>query len=418
MSLYIMSIQLPADPKGSNTSKGSVPSWVFSFARREKSSKELEPKRKPSNAALLVPKSTSVSSESGDSRSVRSNRSRGRRAFKEMMNRLRSSSNVTVVEELPLQESDFKQIDDWYTGFRRYNQLVATRISPNRSYPSEEFSKISTILSKNCGGRFIHGMPEAVFDLSLLWCPAEPLKRQESQEPTWSWTGWEGGVNFPFDPTNCPDLSRNENEWFRSEILHYHVGPASVPYTIRREKKERRLRVHYPPYFHAPRGYDSSADSDTLRFSAFTVSANGFTADQLHYEGKEIPCSQLRNEKDQHCGVIMDFEESISAPSSTGPFEFVLVSRNLRREPAMNTRRPTIPTIHPPGTPIWDGNRFVWDQEVMDYDEDIFASGPWKMLNVILIKWVGEYAERVAVARIHEDVWLQRSPVKKEIALR
>jgi hypothetical protein len=40
------------------------------------------------------------------------------------------------------------------------------------------------------------------------------------------------------------------------------------------------------------------------------------------------------------------------------------------------------------------------------------------MLNVILIKWVGEHAERVAVARIHEDAWLQCAPIKKEIVLR
>ena len=93
-------------------------------------------------------------------------------------------------------------------------------------------------------------------------------------------------------------------------------------------------------------------------------------------------------------------------------------SRNLRREPEAHTRRPANPTVHPPGTPIWDGEGFVWDQVVVDFDDEVFEEGPWKMLNVMLIKWVGEDAERVAIARIHEDAWIAQGPSKKEIVLR
>jgi len=335
-----------------------------------------------------------------------------------MVNRLRSSSSATLVDQPLVQESDFKQLEDWFVGFQRYNQLVTTQTSPKLASP-ESFSKICNIMSKTLGGRFVHGLPEAVFDLSLLWCPAGSLSRKDSTEPSWSWTGWDGPINFPFDPTSSPDLFSmpvSEGEWFRSEIVHHHVGSQEAPYTIRREK-EPRLRIHYPPYFHAPRGHDAGAESHVLRFSAFTIPADGFNAEQLHYEGKEIPCSHLIDEKDQHCGVIMDYKEAISAPCSTGPFEFVLVSRNIRRQPASHTRKPVLSTIHPPGTPIWDGARFVWDQEIADFDDNIFSNGPWKLLNVILIKWVGDHAERVAVARIHEDVWNSRNPRKQEIVL-
>jgi hypothetical protein len=154
-----------------------------------------------------------------------------------------------------------------------------------------------------------------------------------------------------------------------------------------------------------------------LRFAASTVPADGFTAEQLHYKDISIPCSQLLNSSKQHCGVIMDREAAIAEPSSTGPYEFVLLSRNLRHEAATQTRRPLTSTMHPPGTPVWDGERFVWDEEVVDFDDEVFESGPWKVLNVMLIRWVGEYAERVAIARIHEDAWDQLGPVKKEIVL-
>ncbi|KAF2001942.1 hypothetical protein P154DRAFT_432152 [Amniculicola lignicola CBS 123094] len=418
-----MSTNTPSPPERVKSSKGLTPDWARALYQQRRSSKSSGSSSRPRTGRSLTPQSTSLSTgnASDDARSIRSNRSRGRATFSNMLNRLRSSSNVSIgVGGQQLQESDFKQIEDWFLGFDRYNQLVTTHVSKDRSSESLEFARIATILSKNCGGRFLHGLPEAVFDFSLLWCPAAPSKRADTTEPSWSWTGWTGPANFPFDPTNAPDLHsmpQSEGEWFRSEILHYHTGPESAPYTIRREK-ERKLRIHYPPYFHAPRGYEVNADSNILRFAAYTTSADGFTAEQLHHDGKMIPCAHLMDEKEQHCGVIMDYEESISAPSSTGPFEFVLLSRNIRRAPATQTRRPVIETIHPPGTPIWDGERFAWDQEVVDHDEDIFPSGPWKMLNVMLIKWVGDSAERVAIARIHEDAWLQRNPTRKEIVLR
>ncbi|KAF2468534.1 uncharacterized protein BDR25DRAFT_304952, partial [Lindgomyces ingoldianus] len=422
-------------------SKGLTPSWAIDYYRRRKSSTkhqssstlQLPPSERPRSHStpgdLLSPRSTSTSrsSESGESRSVRSTIS-----LRSLVGKLRSPSSTTLVDlqseskspETKLPEftpSEFEQIEHWFAGFAYYNQLVTLRVSKNQTGdPDVAFSNFTKIISKKIGGQFIHALPEAVFDLSLLWCPAGPLKRKDSTEPSWSWTGWDGPVNFPFDPTNSPDLlsmPRDEGEWFRSEILQYHIGSESAPYTIRREKQERKLRIHYPPYFHAPRGYDANADSDTLRFSAYTISADGFTSEQLDHHGKAIPCSHLINDDDQQCGVIMDFDESISTPSSTGPFEFVLVSRSLLREPASKTRTPALPTIHPPGTPIWANDRFVWDEEIVDFDNEVFPSGPWVLLNVILIKWVGNYAERVAVARIHENAWKQCKPVKRDIVL-
>jgi hypothetical protein len=311
-------------------------------------------------------------------------------------------------------------IHDWFQGFRRYNQL-AVKTSQDVSYNSQDFAKATKTLTKNCGGQLIHGLPEAAFDFALLWCPAGELSARVSDEPSWSWTAYNGPVNFPFDPTTCPDVyaaPKSDGEIFRSEVVQYHIGPKDAQYTVRREKNGS-LRIKYPPYFHAPRGSDAGTDSQTLRFTASTISADGFTTEQLHYQDKEIPCCELLNDKDQHCGVVMDFHAPISEPCHIpASYEFVLLSRNLRREPTIHTRRPANPLVHPPETPIWDCERFVWDQQVVDFDDAVFADGPWKMLNVMLVKWVGGHAERVAIARIHEDVWLASGPVRKDIVLR
>lgn len=335
-----------------------------------------------------------------------------------MVNRIRSASNASIPKD-PIQELGFKDIDDWFTGFQRYNQLVTMS---ERSHTTPEYTKASKQLTKNCGGNFIHSLPEAMFDFSLLWCPADASVARDDSAPSWSWTSHSGRVNFPFDPTTCPDtftLPRSTGETFRSEIQNFHIGPQTDLYTIRRDKHSS-LRIQYPPYFHAPRGSDHTLESSTLRFTTQTTPADGFTAAQLHYAGTEIPCSQLLNPEGKHAGVLMAHESAISAPHYHGPYEFVLLSRNKRVEPAEGTRKPAKNTMHPPGTPIWDGTAFLWDEEVVDFDDEVFAQGEWCLLNVMLIRWNEKrgLAERVAVGRIHEEAWNALGPVRKEIVLK
>lgn len=74
--------------------------------------------------------------------------------------------------------------------------------------------------------------------------------------------------------------------------------------------------------------------------------------------------------------------------------------------------------MHPPGVPIWDGERFLWDEEVVEVDDSVFSVGEWSMLNVMLVRWVGDYAVRVAIVRMHEDEWASRAPVRREVVLR
>jgi len=184
--------------------------------------------------------------------------------------------------------------------------------------------------------------------------------------------------------------------------------------------KSNALRIDYLSRHQVPSGSDPNTESNTLRFSASTISAEGFDVQQIEHDGKEIPCSHLINENKQACGVVMEYESSLLSASHEGEWEYVLLSRNLWREPSPDNRKPSLGTMHPSGTPIWDGERFLWDAHVGECDEEHFAVGDWKMLNVMLIKWVdnGKHAERVAIARIHEDAWMKRCPKQKDIVLK
>jgi hypothetical protein len=384
-------------------------------ALRRKSVQEPEAQSQSSSSrpstsnGLLAPRPGTARTNSDESRT-------GRTSFRHVVNRLRSSSSASSLGGKS--RVDDNDIYDWFQGFRRYNELVTTEISPSQSYDAQAFAKATKTLTKNCGGQLIHGLPEAAFDFGLLWCPTSDLVRRDTNEPSWSWTAYSGSVNFPLDPSTCPDIyntPKAAGELFRSEIQNFHIGPASSPYTVRREKNGS-LRMKYPAYFHAPRGADASKESNTLRFTTQTISADRFRSEQLHHNDTELPCSQLFDAQDRHCGIIMDRLSSLSTPSPVGPFEFVLLSRTKCAEAVPHTRRPTNPTIHPPGVPVWDGERFLWDEVVQECGEEL-KEGEWKMLNVMLIRWDGDVAERVAIARIHEDVWESEGPVRKEVVL-
>jgi hypothetical protein len=417
----LMLLLMPTEPLPGSR-KSLKPSIRSLFRKKSVYDGELRPK----SSGGLMPKPTTSTTESDESRSTRSSSSRRNSSIKvPFLMRMRSSSNVNLSEGPKLQESDFKKIESWWLGFERYSQLVTLETSPNDAYHAGRFAAISGILTKNLDGRFIHGLPEAAMDFALLWCPAGPGSRKvDSEEPSWSWTGWQGSVNYPFDPSNCPDvrrLSRKDGDLFKSEITHFSVGTKDSQYCLRREAGAV-LRTSYPSHFHAPWGSKPVADTNTLRFSAFTIDADcGLDIEQLNYGDQELPCSVLlagpQNEK-KTCGVLMEFEEALFGEHYGGTFEYVLLSRNVRHEASKQPATPMIPTYHPPNSSIWNGERFLWHEEIEDFDPEVYAKGPWKMLNIMLIKWHGDYAERVAVGRIHEDEWMKHSPKKKDIVLR
>lgn len=425
-------------PTDTPSPKGISP-FLRPFSR--KSSKSLlVADSSASPEGMLRPKLTSRSTGSEDSHSIRSRRSirsstiRGKKLFKGVLNRYRSSSNLRAAID-PLQEFEkLQEGESWIKGFSQYNQLVTCLVSKEHAYPPEQFANICESFTKKCGGGFVHGLPEAVFDLSLLWCPSKRLSRKPvgTMEPSWSWRGWEaqnggeGGVNFPFDPTTCPDVRGRDKDFFRSEIDYYKLEPTEdesndgrvQPYTVRRQ---RGLKIGLSSYS-VPHGHEAAKNSQALRFKAFTVSAEGFIAKQIADEDREIPCSELLDKDDRQCGILMDYADLISVPcSKPGKFEFALLSRNRYVEPDKDTTAPAASAVHhPPGTPVWNGDRFLWEQHLQEYDETFFKSGEWNVLNVMLIQHFEEegYAERVAIARIHEDAWNALKPQRRDIVLR
>jgi len=434
-------------------------------SRRSSRSSEL-PRRPGTSSGFLSPLGKWRSS-SEDSRSARSGSSAYRTWFRRVVaisNRSRSSSSVSIatLQNQAPGKPDFEKVESWIDGFRKYNQLITNEVSGDRNFLEDILSDIQDTLEEGlhfeCPGGFVHDLPEALFDLALLWCPSKEMpedqfaRREGSDRPSWSWTGWKCPVNFPFDPTNCPDISaKNPNPmYFKSEVKEFHiVPPKSDPYLIRRDLKHPR--IGYPSSHVIPKGvkppkegkrtftilpnYNSKTaehaeqtkqifgNFDTLRFSAQTISVDGFTLTQMSYEDDTIPCCEMKDVQGRKCGVLMDYYNEVHRfAEKRQDFLFVLLSRNRRCEATV--RDPVANTVHPPGTPIWHNNKFLHDDEIADFDPEHFLEGEWSMLNFMLVQKMNldhedEYYERVAIGRIHEDAWKQRNPVlKKDIILK
>ncbi|KAL7797457.1 heterokaryon incompatibility domain-containing protein [Trichoderma ceciliae] len=87
-----------------------------------------------------------------------------------------------------------------------YCRLVEEYTGRNMSYPSDRLSGISGVLDvlrREFGLRFVHGLPEVIFFIALLWQPRSKLKRVPKDPktclpffPSWSWAGWTGPVGY------------------------------------------------------------------------------------------------------------------------------------------------------------------------------------------------------------------------------
>src|SRR5205814_9120141 len=70
--------------------------------------------------------------------------------------------------------------------------IYSTRALGNNSDISAAFAGVTTVLEHFFRCNFLHGLPEAFFDLALLWQPEFEICRRDESFPSWSWQGWIG----------------------------------------------------------------------------------------------------------------------------------------------------------------------------------------------------------------------------------
>lgn len=119
-----------------------------------------------------------------------------------------------------------------YPDMRTYGHLARDYTGRLLTYDADAvdaFSAIIAAFSRSMEGDMLFGLPELLFEGSLLWQPREPLRRrlgpngQDHVAPSWSFLGWSGGRGG-LDLTAWTELYnvtlRGKPEWHYFQSVH------------------------------------------------------------------------------------------------------------------------------------------------------------------------------------------------------
>ncbi|KAI3329954.1 HET-domain-containing protein [Ustulina deusta] len=263
-----------------------------------------------------------------------------------------------------------------------------------------------------------HGIPPRYFDWCLIW---DPMNRQTRRRgtPSWSWSGWEGGI-FP-----------RIWDWYSPKTPH-----------IQNALKVRTWIIWY---------HRAAHDSTDCQLVWDWRSENEDTREAKNFYGGEVPsrfsidCSRTQPTERILTGAPAYYPDVLCDAPGSGFLQFWTVSVKFQLNKPISSeteatqtwfRDHTLLSIFSsskqelgtiqvadtwleksPGLPLT--REFIIlcegrDERPDDYNYD--GEPGWKY-KVMLIEWHGEYAERVAVGSIKKGDELEGSPTWKEIIL-
>lgn len=342
-----------------------------------------------------------------------------------------SATHTTKVE----QHRTMRQRRD----FDSYAELIEMYSRRQLSFQTDIINAVTGMLKvmhDHIGGDLIAGVPSQYLDLVMMWTPAEPLDRitpigeGANAFPTWSWAAWTGCKQFRL-AHNDSGYDSPVREFATSEVDCFtmlHGGELLEIFKTQDEitakeildvstAQDRSHELEIPKYVpYSTRKAQGVAGSDfgpnVLQFWAYAAHVESFQFADI--EGTLISepehgnqrghqyVNSLLDPRRKHCGLVFKpqsrsrYREDIDP----GSMEYILISsfRDSGR------RRDGVETI---------------DQSVKPFDPHAF---PWRgkgsgLVNVMLIEWFGDIAERLTVAQINRQAWENAKPVKKHIRL-
>lgn len=360
---------------------------------------------------------------------------------------------ASLSQNAPRSEIDY--IDKVFDTYKSVVQLYTKR---KLTVSADIINAVSGILSVIAGhfqSPFVAGLPGIALELALLWSPLEPISRgtcyiraqkdtgstSETRVPSWSWAGWDGAVEY-----RLPGLRYK----FRQSILintfycHHHgtlreYRTSEVPgrfSTSRRNSgsvfdvegelistSNDRKFEHGDKTFYGP-----DLGPYVLQFWAEAVDTSPFytRSDQLYvYLSNGLQDSnasrqaifRLEDSRGRHCGIVFESQkcrfmppidrnrsqvavEKLDLPRFS---EFIAISQAkvvLRAGEERPTLTATVGEAH-----VFDNNWFP-------------ERGPRSgVVNVLIVEWDFEIAERISVGQIHAQAWKEANPKRKHIRL-
>ncbi|KAF2503055.1 hypothetical protein BU16DRAFT_27845 [Lophium mytilinum] len=277
-----------------------------------------------------------------------------------------------------------------------YSSLVQSSTRRHLSHPTDRlaaFAGISTILKSCYGSPSIAGLPEAILDAALLWVastPQAPTHRIRSL-PSWSWASHHGSVDYLSGPL-ASTLHKNSPP-IRSEIgaivlrTQKHLHPVSRVYSdliqkLRMDSATTSDVGEIPTPF-------ISRDVETLCFSARVANVDRFHIRAFEWDAGRVlvyskGSTSTASPHPTCCGKIW--------PDNAAAF----AEARLVLEPGVRRELVLLSSVRVPDMAehLGLGKHFA---------VGAFAAGV--LMNVLLVEWRGDYAERIGVGQVHEGAW-------------
>lgn len=305
--------------------------------------------------------------------------------------------------------------------FDQYRYLVEAYRKKKLSHSSDTlnaFSGILAVLAQRNGWTFISGHPEEHFELSLLWMSAEKGQPERNHGfPSWPWAGWNCAITWELSIRGLPDVIGYRRA--RSELQDL---------TTFYQTPKRRIasdgQTHHPHSFvqqrHAIPEVASRISSnghiglDLLDFVAPVVSYMKFASIQ----SSTLGYSKIHDSNLNACGIWYGIKLGIPLWKRTNTMVLeeagdglfgAHVQGNDTQEVVALSRFQQFEKFwtldHPPGL----------YEEI--FESKLYPFSVWALINVMLIQWSGDQAERVDIGLMHERAFDDAGPVKKSIIL-
>lgn len=326
--------------------------------------------------------------------------------------------SVIHIEKNPLvkakRQADHPDRRDGKNEFGHYTTFVSEYSRKHMGYLTDvinAFTGIAGALTQLYGWIFHSGLPEAVFDLALLWTPVKSVTLRDTRSkelfPTWSWAGWVGAVDYN-DVVNSPPQMPLHTV-FKSHVKRYTIlkQKTSHSFLSKCDKAEFGYFGSDDETIPAACTVGATPDgmADILSFECLTVPAGAMGLSPVPRYIQNTSCGTfvtpytcfLFDAQNRRCGILygLSHADVSSILACAHDLEFVLLS---------SFKRANSLTIH--GVMIQfdrgDGTGYTIDERLFD---PAFADTEWCTVNVLLVEIVAGYGRRIAVGQMHRDVW-------------
>jgi hypothetical protein len=299
--------------------------------------------------------------------------------------------------------------------FKKYYSLVEMyqeRILSNPADILNAFAGIMADFQQRNGTMFACGLPEYELDRALLWRPDGILKRRRKDVspssdtarlcyPSWSWAGWVGKVQWIDEASGNYGYTIGTKPELNSVIRRFYFGPHGKPRATQRHSDSVTSSASTENTAYT---MDTNPKLYVLSFTACTVSCRGFTVRAVVKNDisiREFDALNIYDTEGWRCGRMFEKKPPNFVDDESSSFDFILLSTSPSRD-LSDDHWSYITHLDPRLQEVYNTSRFRSDEGIV---------------NAMLVKWTGDFAERVALCQMHSDVFSDPHRKTKQISL-